>query len=131
MQLSVKDIKLRLKICKEKCDYFYKHGKWHHRQHLNQCLKAAQEQEDEVAECQILAIIQREKDRACWGQLNFAFGKHIHGGSVWAVQVEDGFGGVLDFDTEEGVQEAIFKEVHHKRYNLVEDAPICQGALWE
>jgi hypothetical protein len=30
------------------------------------------------------------------------------------VQVEDGVGGVLDFDTEEGVQEAIFNEVHQK-----------------
>ena len=46
-----------------------------------------------------------------------------------AVQVEDGDGGVLDFDTEEEVQEAIFNEVHCKRYNLVEEAPICQGAL--
>ena len=46
-----------------------------------------------------------------------------------AVQVEDGAGGVLDFNTEEAVQEAIFNEVHRKRYNLAEEAPICQGAL--
>jgi hypothetical protein len=46
------------------------------------------------------------------------------------VQVEDSVGGVLDFDTEEGVQEAIFNEVHQKQYNLAEDAPICKGALW-
>ncbi len=26
--------------------------------------------------------------------------------------------------------EAIFKKVHRKQYNLVEDAPICKGALW-
>jgi hypothetical protein len=37
-QLTVNDIKLRLRICKEKCDYFWKHGKRHRRQHLNQCL---------------------------------------------------------------------------------------------
>jgi len=48
---------------------------------------------------------------------------------VRAVQVEDGAGGVLDFDTEEAVQEAIFNEVHCKRYTLAEEAPICQGAL--
>ncbi len=30
------------------------------------------------------------------------------------MQVEDGVGEVLDFDTKEGVQEAIFNEVHHK-----------------
>ncbi len=27
------------------------------------------------------------------------------------------------------MQEAIFNEVHHKRYNLAEDGPICQGML--
>ena len=47
-----------------------------------------------------------------------------------AVQVEDGAVGVLDFNTEEAVQETIFNEVHHnKQYNLAEEAPICQGAL--
>jgi hypothetical protein len=43
------------------------------------------------------------------------------------VQVEDGAGGVIDYETEEGVQEAIFNELHQKRYNLAEEAPICQG----
>jgi hypothetical protein len=41
---------------------------------------------------------------------------------VRAVQVEDGAGGVLDFDTEEAVQKAIFNEVHRKHYNLAEEA---------
>jgi hypothetical protein len=44
--------------------------------------------------------------------------------------VEDGTGGVIDYDTEETVQQAIFNEVHCKRYNLVEEALICQGGLW-
>jgi hypothetical protein len=48
---------------------------------------------------------------------------------VRAVQVKDGAGGVLDFNTEEEVQEVIFNEVHRKRYNLAEEAPICQGSL--
>ncbi len=38
-------------------------------------------------------------------------------------------GGVIDYDTEETVQQAIFNEVHCKRYNLEEEAPICQGGL--
>jgi hypothetical protein len=36
---------------------------------------------------------------------------------------------VVDFDTKDTVQEAIFNEVHRKRYNLAEEAPICQGVL--
>jgi len=43
--------------------------------------------------------------------------------------VEDGARGVLDFDTEEAVQDAIFNEVYRKRYNLAEEAPIRQGTL--
>jgi hypothetical protein len=56
-------------------------------------------------------------------------GEHIRGQSIWAVQVEDGVGGVIDYDTEETVQEAIFNKVHCKQYNLTEEAPICQGGL--
>ncbi len=89
----------------------------------------AQDWDDNVAECQILAIIKREKDWAFWRRLNFALAKHIHGWSVWTVQVEDGAGSVIDYKTEEGVHKAIFNEVHRKRYNLAEEAPICQGGL--
>jgi hypothetical protein len=84
--------------------------------------------EDKVAECQILAIVQQERDQLFWHRLNLALGKHLCGRSVRAVLVEDGHGGVLYYETEEGVQEAIFNEVHQKCYNLAEDAPICKGA---
>jgi hypothetical protein len=36
--LSVEEVKLQLVICKQKCNYFQKYGKQHHRQHLDQCL---------------------------------------------------------------------------------------------
>jgi hypothetical protein len=128
-QLSVDNIKLRFWICKEKCKYFQKNGKQHRQQHLNQCLEAAQDWEDEIAERQILAIIKWEKDQAFWQWLNYALEKHIRGQSVRAVQVEDCIGGVIDYKTKESVQEAIFTEVHWKRYNLAEEALICRGAL--
>ncbi len=78
------------------------------------CLEVAQDREDKTAERNILALIKREKDKAFWRRLNYALGKHVRGKSVRAVQVKDGAGGVLDFDTEEAVQEAIFNEVHRK-----------------
>ncbi len=43
--------------------------------------------------------------------------------------MEEGHGGILKFDTQEGVHNAIFNEVHRKRYNLVEEAPVCKGFL--
>jgi hypothetical protein len=45
------------------------------------------------------------------------------------MQVEDGAGGVIDHETEERVQEAIFNEIHRKWYNLAEETLICQGGL--
>jgi hypothetical protein len=55
--LSVEELKLQLKICKQKCNYFRKHGKRHCQQHLNQCLEAAKDRADYEAEWKILAII--------------------------------------------------------------------------
>ncbi len=76
--LLVEELKLRLKICKQKCDYFRKYGKRRHcQQHLNQCLEAAKDRVDYEAEQKILAIIQQEKDCSFWRRLNFALGKHI------------------------------------------------------
>ena len=102
-QLTVEDIKLRMSICKEKCDYFQKHGQRHRRQHLTNCIEAVQDQADKTAERNILAIIKREKDKAFWRRLNYALGKHVRGQNVRAVQVEDGAGGVVDVNTEEAV----------------------------
>jgi hypothetical protein len=123
-QLSVDDIKLRLTICKERCNYFQKHGQRHRQQHLTNCLKAAQDREDDAAERKVLAIIKCKKDRSFWHRLNYALGKHVRGRSVRAVQVEDGAGGVLDFNTKEAVQDAIFNEVYWKRHSMAKEAPI-------
>ena len=65
-QLTVNDIKLRMSICQEKCDYFRKHRQCHRWQHLTNCLKAAQEQEDNIAGQNILAFIKHKKDKAFW-----------------------------------------------------------------
>jgi hypothetical protein len=127
--LSVEELKLRLGICKQKCNYFRKHGKRHCQQHLDQCLEAAKDRADDDNEQKILAIIRWGKDCSFWQRLNFALGKHIQGQSIREVQVEDGNGGILEFDTQEGVQNAIFNKVHQKWYSLVEEAPICKGSL--
>jgi hypothetical protein len=49
-QLSIDNIKLCLTICKERCDYFQKHGQRHRQQHLTDCLEVAQDREDDAAE---------------------------------------------------------------------------------
>ena len=64
--LSLQEIRLRLRVCKEKCKYFRRHGKKYRSKHLHERLKKAQDRADDEAEKRILAIIQREKDRSFW-----------------------------------------------------------------
>jgi hypothetical protein len=64
--ITVEEVSLCLKVCTEKCDYFRKHGKQYQQKHLYQCLEKAREIEDDDKEKEILAIIQREKDRSFW-----------------------------------------------------------------
>lgn len=53
----------------------------------------------------------------------------MQGRSVREVQVETDKGGVVDVVGEAEIQQAIWLEVHQKRFHLAEEAPICQGLL--
>lgn len=129
MQLSLKEIRLRLRVCKEKCKYFRKHGQRYRRKHLNKCLEKARDKADDAAEKKILAIIQREKDRSFWRRLNYALGKHKRSRGVRVVHTETPEGELVEHNTRQSVQEAIWNEIHHKRFYLAEGAPICQGNM--
>ena len=127
--LSLQEIRARLSTCKEQCSYFRRHGARYRRRHLYKCLEGAQDRQDEEAEKKILAIISREKDKAFWRKLNYSLGKKKKGRSVGAIQRESEDGGIEDIEGQRAVEEAIFDEVHRKRYFLAEDAPICKGKL--
>ena len=129
MRLSLKEIRLRLRVSREKCKYFRKHGQRYRRQHLNKCLDKAREAADDEAEKKILAIIQREKDRSFWRRVNYALGKHKKGRGVQVVHTELPEGGAVEHNTQQSVQEAIWNEIHRKRFYRAESAPICKGNL--
>ncbi len=126
--LTIHDIDMRLKVCVSQCNYFRKHGKAYRQKHLFQCLDAAKEKEDDEAAKQILAIIQREKDRSFWRQLNYALGKPREG-ACFKVQVNQGDGHVQEYTEKEQLQEAIRNNIHRKRFYLAEEAPLCLGPL--
>ena len=128
--ISIEDILQRIKVCIKQCDYFRKHGQQYWRKHLYKCLQNAKDAEDDLKEKEVLAIIQREKDRSFWRRINYVMGKP-HGGSVRRVLTEDGDeeGTLSEHLTEESVTEAIFTNIHRKRFFLAEAAPICSGAL--
>ncbi len=77
-----------------------------------------------------MAIINQEKDRCFWRQINYVMGK-ARGGAVHWVLIDNGDqGGTLTKNiTQELVQEAIFTNIHRKQFFLAEAAPICTGNL--
>jgi hypothetical protein len=111
--ITVEEVTLCLKACAEKCKYFQKYGKEYQRKHLYQCLERAREHKDDNREKEILAMIQREKDRSFWRRVNYIMGKP-HAGAVRRVLVEnkDQVGTLIENTTQELVQQAIFDNIH-------------------
>ncbi len=69
LSLLIQEIYYRLKACLSRCKHFRKNGHYYWRKHLYSCLEVAKEKKDEEAACQILAIIQREKDKRFWRRM--------------------------------------------------------------
>ncbi len=128
ISLTIRKIEMHLNTCVTQCDYFRKHSKAYRRKHLSQRLDAAKKKEDEEAAKKIMAIIQREKDRSFWRLLNYALGKP-RGGACFKVQVNQGDGTVQKYAEKEQLQEAIWNNIHRKRFYLAEEAPLCSGLL--
>ena len=126
MHLSIQEIVARLEVCKTKMDHFRRHGRRYRNRHLRKRLLKAQDREDAMAESRILAIIQREKDRSQWKRINYAMEKE-KGWSVGEVYVQREDWTTVTHNTESEVQDAIWNEIHCKRFYAVERAPICQG----
>ncbi len=115
--LSIREIYLWLKTCTAQCDYYRKHGSYYRRKHLYSRLSAAREKEDEEAAGQILAIIQREKERKYWRRMNYALGKP-RGGACFKVQVENADGTVEEYTGQGELEKAIWDNIHRKRFIL-------------
>ena len=43
LSIPIAEIRIQLKVCTSKCDYFRKNGKHYHRKHLNKCQQDARE----------------------------------------------------------------------------------------
>ena len=117
LQLPLHEVRVRLKICKNKCAYFWRHGHRYQQKHLNNWLDAARQRQDEEAETKILAIIQREKHRSYWGRLNYSMSKP-KGRSVRIVQTSSGDDLVAEHDIQHSVENTIWSEIHDKWFYL-------------
>jgi hypothetical protein len=128
--LSNAEILLQEEECKCKCQFYQEHGKQFRTKHLNKHLHLSQKKADEEAIEKIAAIIQWEKQWSFWRRLNYITGKkRTRSGTT--IQVPAPSGLVMELSAQELVKDTIFLEVHGTRYTLAQEAPVCNGKLFE
>ena len=128
LRISLAEVRARLKVCKEKYNYFRKNGQKYRTRHLKNRLKIAKDKGDEEAETRILAIISAEKQRAYWRRLNYGMRKSFGRSARVVSNIRDN-GSVEEYEGQEKVEEAIWSSIHDKRFYLPEKSPICKGKL--
>ncbi len=129
-QISMAELKARLEVCEEQNNYFRKNGERYQKKHLLQRVEAAREEGKEDVLAKILAIIKGEQDRAFWRRLNYTC-SNVKDGSPTSVQVEGPNDLVDEHVTNADVENAIWTNIHFKRFYLAEEAPICKGRMRE
>ena len=128
LSIQLSEVRARLKVCKEKCNYFRKHGEKYRNRHLKVRLKIAQDKGDEQAEKRILAILQGEKDRAHWRRLKYGMRKSC-GSSARVVSDKTDDENIVEYEGQKTVEEVIWSKIQDERLYVAEHAPICQDRL--
>ena len=114
LSIPLSEERARLKVCKEKYNYFRKHGQKYRNRHLKVRLKTSQDKGDEQAEKRILAIIQGEKERAHWRRLNYGMRKsYSRSARVVTERTDDG--NIVKYEGKKNVEEAIWSKIHNER----------------
>ena len=128
LQLSLKEVRDNLQVAHNKCKYFRKNSYCYRRKHLNNRLLRSQQLKDEESENKTSAIIQRDKDRSEWRRRNNTMEKPMDR-SARIVQASTEDGVIVEFTRQDKVGNDILDIIHKKRFQLAEQAPICQGKL--
>ena len=122
------DVGTRLKIYKEKCNYFQNNRQQYRTYHLKNRPKVAKDKGVEEAETGILAIISVENQQVYWRKLNYGMRK-LFGRSVRVVSNIRDTGSVEEYEGQEKMEEAIWSSIHDKQFYLPEQSPNCKGKL--
>ena len=130
MDLSDHEVALRLTVCRDQCDFYREYGQKDRNRHLRKCAERARDDGRPEAEAQILQLILRERSRSHWRRLKGAMATQ-RGQSVQRVQAEDDAGVMVEYTTQSDIENVIWKNIHHRRFYLAEEAPICQPPLRE
>ena len=109
-------------------EYFRLSGDKYQQKHLLDCVEVAWQKGNDIAARKILAMMQQEKLRLFWRKLNYSCGKK-RGGSLTSIQVEGENDTVVEYNTQESVENAIWDNIHLNGFYLAEAAPICNRSL--
>jgi hypothetical protein len=126
--LTETEIRGRLHTCVEHCEYYREHGLPYRRRHLLRCAEIAREEGNEDGSKAILDMIAREQQREFWKRMKGGM-QQQSGRSVQSVQVEQEDGAVVEHTDQADIEDAIWTNIHRRRFHLAEEAPICQGRL--
>ncbi len=128
--IQLSQVRARLKVCKEKCNYFRKHGHCYCWGHLQIWIEAARGSNNWEAEACILAIIDREKLHSYWCRLNYAVNNPKER-SAQIVTKDLGDGTVAKYVGQAAIEQAVFDGIHKQWFFLAKQAPVCQGQTRE
>lgn len=126
--LSEVELSGRLQTCVDHCEYYREHGLSYRRRHLLRRSEIARASGNEDGAKEILAMIARERQRDFWKTMKGTM-QQQSGRSVQSVQVEQENGEVVEHVNQGDIEEAIWTNIHRRRFYLAEEAPICQGTL--
>jgi hypothetical protein len=126
--MSLAEVLLRVEECKWECKFFQENGRRFRNKHLAKRLRLAQEHDNEEAFRKIGDIINRERQRSFWQRLNYVTGKK-RTRSATSVQVKAQGGIFVELNMKDTVEDAIFSEVHDKRYTLAKKSSHLQWKI--
>ncbi len=132
LQLLIQEITHRLEACKKDCIFYQEHGKRFQRKHLKNQRRLPRSKKMRKHSTRSAPLFNEniEHQQDFWRKLNYVTGKKkTH--SATTIQVEGGDRAIMERNTQDTVEQFIFREVHEKCYTLTGEAPICNGTLFQ
>ena len=128
-KLTLDEVRVELFICQQKLEELRPEAPQHWREHLNDCLAKATENDDTERMQAIKKVLEREASRKCWARVNRS-SKKPSGQAPVAVGVETPDQGYEEFTTEDDVFLQVSKNLS-ERFRLAFTAPSCSGKLFD
>ena len=127
--LSRQDLLLQYGACRTQTKSLLAESPWLRKQFLSSKLDDAMRQHNDVEAKRVKQTLKSEQQRKTWGAIQRVT-KPERAGAITHVDVKMQDGSTLRCDNKESMEDAVAKEIM-PRFKRADNAPICQGALFE